>query len=110
MEQLVVVESNSDVVETVDELVEVKRQLDKLRHRERILKDRIKVFYGTGDGPAFVGTRGVVTVTKSKPAVTLDARLIRNTLSAEQVRSFEKIGEPRTSIRITYNKTQEEES
>ena len=104
MEQLVVVESNSDVVETVDELVEVKRQLDKLRHRERILKDRIKVFYGTGDGPAFVGTRGVVTVTKSKPAVTLDARLIRNTLSAEQVRSFEKIGEPRTSIRITYNK------
>lgn len=100
----VIIESDEDVINTVDELVDIKLQTEKLRKRERILKDRIKVYYDTGDGPAFVGSRGVVTVAKSKPRVTLDSKLIRRTLSADQVRKFEKVGEPITSVRVTYDK------
>ena len=63
---LVAVEQADDVTDTIDRLVELRAELDVLKREEKILKDRVKVFYATGEGPAFVGAHGVVTIRESK--------------------------------------------
>lgn len=101
---LVAVEQADDVTDTIDRLVELKARMDVLKREEKILKDRVKVFYATGEGPAFVGAHGVVTIREAKGRRSLKSALVEQHLSPEIFEACHQVGSPSLSVTVTCNK------
>jgi vancomycin resistance protein YoaR len=84
-----------------DEYGTYKQRADALAEHLDALKNELKQRYT--DEP-IIGNEYEVTVSVSKPRVTLDAKRLKADLGEEIIAAYETVGEPAVSLRVKQRK------